>query len=143
MTHFLWLQGSSDANETRPDDYSAALERLIAKTKEGFPQSKFYVALATHCEPEAEDERIRQAQRKVVDPARNIFEGPNTDLYAAPEDRRDGCHFSAVGQEKVARAWRDLLQGPAPAQPTPDRDAAAPSSTQPSPDRDAAPSTAR
>lgn len=142
-THFLWLQGSSDANETRPDDYSAALGRLIAKTKEGFPHSKFYVALASYCEPDTEDERIRQAQRKVVDPARNVFEGPNTDLFVALEDRRDGCHFSATGQEKIARAWRDLLHGPSPAPSTPGRDPAASPSTEPSIDRDAAPAAAR
>lgn len=114
VTHFLWLQGAADANETKADDYIAALERLIAKTTEGFPQSKFYVALATHCEPGAEDERIRQAQRKVANPARNVFEGPNTDLFATSEDRRDGCHFSAAGQLKVARAWHDILRSPAP-----------------------------
>ena len=142
VTHFLWMQGPSDANETRPEAYSAALERLIAKTKEGFPQSKFYVALATYCEPGAEDERIRQAQRKAVDPARNIFEGPNTDLLVAAEDRRDGCHFSGTGQEKIARAWRDILLGHTPAKPTPERDTSPPSTAEPA-NPDAAPPTAR
>jgi lysophospholipase L1-like esterase len=110
-THFLWHQGESDAHVTQAADYVASLNRLIAATRRHFPDSSFYVSAATYCEARGGgDEALRAAQRSVVDPAKRIHAGPDTDRYIALEDRMDGCHFSGTGQRKVAREWAGVLK---------------------------------
>ena len=48
------------------------------------------------------DPRIREAQGSVIDPARRVCAGPDTDTLLALEERYDGCHFSKLGQERLA-----------------------------------------
>jgi hypothetical protein len=107
-THFLWHQGESDAHLTSPKIYRASLDRLVARTRSYFPDSIFLVSIATYCRSQI-DPDIQLAQRAAVDPARNIFAGPDTDAFTDPEDRLDGCHLSPIGQEKVANAWARAL----------------------------------
>ena len=49
---------------------------------------------------------IAAAQRRLVNPASGIVEGPNTD---AIRDRHDDCHMSETGLCKHAAAWVEAL----------------------------------
>ena len=110
-THFLWHQGESDAHTTRPEDYVRGMQRVIAATRRHFPDAAFYMSLATFCELRGgADPALHRAQRSIVDEGKRIFEGPDTDRYPALEDRYDGCHFSGIAQEKVARDWARLIR---------------------------------
>ena len=55
------------------------------------------------------DPRIREAQGSVIDPARRVYAGPDTDTLLALEERYDGCHFSKLGQERLAELWLRAL----------------------------------
>ena len=110
-THFLWHQGESDAHTTKPADYVRGMRQVIAAARRRFPEAAFHVSLATFCELRGgADPALHKAQRSIVDPGQRIFEGPDTDRYTALEDRYDGCHFSGVAQEKVARDWASLIR---------------------------------
>ena len=67
-----------------------------------------YVAQATLCDASGPVESIRVAQRSVIDPARGILAGPDTDAIGA-EDRFDGCHMAETGLIKHANLWVDAL----------------------------------
>jgi hypothetical protein len=43
------------------------------------------------------------------DPGANLKSGVNSDALLGDLDRFDDCHFSSSGEQKVARAWADLL----------------------------------
>jgi len=101
ITHFLWHQGEANWH-TDPDAYARELRRL-ADTAHTYAAAPFFVSVASVCNTPP-DPKIGAAQRSVIDPAAQILLGPNTDALAT-EDRRDGCHFSKLGQEKVARMW--------------------------------------
>lgn len=109
VTHFLWHQGESDA-ETPSESYAAALRSLIAGVRARFPKARFYVSIASHCYSGKRSESVRRAQMSVVDPGQHIYQGPDTDMFTAIEDRMDDCHFSGPGQEKIAAEWSRILR---------------------------------
>jgi len=109
VTHFLWHQGESDA-DTSSESYAAALRALIAGVRGRFPNAHFYVSIASHCFARKRSESVRRAQMSVVDPGRHIYQGPDTDMFTAIEDRMDDCHFSGPGQQKIAREWSRVLK---------------------------------
>lgn len=107
-THFLWQQGEADAS-LGTKDYAAHLAKVIDTTREFAPQAGFWIARSTVCNSRA-DNTVRAAQLALVSPTRRIYAGPDTDQLTAIEDRYDGCHFSMVGQEKVAAMWAAVLR---------------------------------
>lgn len=107
VTHFLWHQGEADAGITPPDDYARALQQLIARARRDFPAAGFWVAQASRCGSRV-DPRLRQAQARVVDRSARIFSGPDTDTIPR-EERFDGCHFGARGQERAALLWAQAI----------------------------------
>ncbi len=109
VTHFLWHQGEADSGKTSLENYRADLEVLIASTRTAFPNSAFWVSRASACPGRPADPRIREAQASVIDPSRRIFAGPDTDTLLALEERYDGCHFSKLGQERLAELWLRAL----------------------------------
>lgn len=109
VTHVAWMHGEADAGVTQPAVYRAELQKLIARTRAVFPGVKFYVSQTTHCFGVQRDEGIRAAQKAVVDAARGVLPGPDTDRFIAMEDRSDDCHLAEAGQAKVAREWARVL----------------------------------
>lgn len=105
ITHFFWHQGEADAFKLTSAQYAAALNNVIAKTKAAFPQSSFWVSIASICHGAA-DPNIQQAQRSVIGPG--VFQGPDTDRYDVSW-RWDGCHLNAEAQNLVANEWVRLL----------------------------------
>ena len=105
-THFLWHQGEADSR-LKADEYASELATVIAQARNVFPKSRFYVSQASLCR-EGTSPAVREGQRRVL--GNGVFPGPDTDRLDALEDRYDGCHFSMVGQEKIAEMWGAILK---------------------------------
>jgi hypothetical protein len=54
-------------------------------------------------------ERIEQAQRALVNPARGIFAGPDLDFINGKIGRWDGCHLSTYGLKVAAAQWKHYV----------------------------------
>jgi carbohydrate esterase-like sialic acid-specific acetylesterase len=105
-----WHQGEADANHTGMSaaEYSRYFRSMLRAVREKGVDAPVYVALATLCEeaphPFQNAAEIRRGQKNAVSIRDRILPGPDTDLIGI-EHRRDGCHFSASGQELAAQAW--------------------------------------
>lgn len=113
VTHFLWHQGEADNPKgAKPGidlaGYKRGMQQIIALTRAYFPESHFYLAVATRCFSFAPaSPELQAVQRSLVD-HHTVFLGPNTDEIEMV-DRYDDCHFSASGLEKHAEGWVNAL----------------------------------
>jgi hypothetical protein len=104
-----WHQGEANANHTpmTADEYRDRFRAMLRGVREAGIKAPVYVALATLCEdgphPFENSAQIRLGQKKLVS-TDSILPGPDTDQIGIAH-RRDGCHFSASGQELAARGW--------------------------------------
>jgi hypothetical protein len=107
---FALHRGESNANHTpmAADEYRGCFRSMLRGLRAAGVKAPIYVALATLCEdaphPFQNSAQIRLGQRKVVSIWDRVLPGPDIDQIGI-EHRRDGCHFSASGQELAARAW--------------------------------------
>ena len=113
-TAIIWHQGESDlALATSPEDYRRDFEAIVARLRAQWPQAPVFVSVATKCLPILRDWRadnaIATAQRQLVDPARGIYAGVDTDALFADPDRSDECHMAGSGQQKFAKAYAELI----------------------------------
>ena len=105
-----WHQGEADANHTDMSaaEYCAHFQSMLRALRDGGVKAPVYVALATLCEGEPHPYQnaveIRRGQKKAISIRDHVLPGPDTDLIGI-EHRRDGCHFSASGQELAAQSW--------------------------------------
>jgi hypothetical protein len=105
-----WHQGEANANHTRmtADEYCAHFRSILGGLRQAGVNAPVYVALATLCEDEPHPfqnrRQIRFGQKDLVSIRDGVLPGPDTDRIGI-EHRRDGCHFSASGQELAAQAW--------------------------------------
>jgi hypothetical protein len=111
-THDLklfWHQGESDAGRTSRADYKARFEAMLESIRENGIDAPIYVSVASRCYFTPPDPEIQLAQCELVDSAKGIFPGPNTDNLDN-SFRYDGCHFSNAGLEEFARLWIEQLK---------------------------------
>lgn len=117
ITHFLWHQGESDhplaENSLGPIDYESGMLEIISLTKQYFPNSKFFVSIATRCTNKSPNLLLQNIQRKITS-VNGVYLGPNTDNIG-DEDRYDGCHFSGAGIEKHSDGWVSAIKSEAKA----------------------------
>lgn len=115
-TQVLWHQGEAD-ERTPPDKYRAAFFSIFSTIRRNGVFAPIYVAQTSICGG-GPHESIRQIQRGLVDPSKNILAGPDTDQLGQ-EFRYDTCHFNAAGGERHAELWRQVLdpQEPSDRQP--------------------------
>jgi Carbohydrate esterase, sialic acid-specific acetylesterase len=105
-----WQQGEANANHTSmtADEYRDCFRAILRGVREAGVKAQVYVALATLCEndshPFQNSAEIRLGQKKLVSLGDRVLPGPDLDQIGI-EHRRDGCHFSASGQELAAQAW--------------------------------------
>jgi len=99
----LWHQGEFD-RATPPAEYGSDLSRVLAAIR-AVTAAPILVAQASICGGPDVVEGIRSAQHASVDPARDIYPGPDVDRFSSFEDRYDDCHLSPAGAAKVSRAW--------------------------------------
>ena len=110
-THVLWHQGEADAlYGTASDDYVARFNAFAGSLRSRGIAAPIYVAIAAYFGIPAgygpQQAVIAAAQRRLIEPAVGIFEGPCTD---AIRDRHDDCHMSETGLHKHAAAWVEAL----------------------------------
>ena len=105
-SHVLWHQGEANVGDNRMDYRTNFLDVFSVLRRHGI-YAPIYVAQTTVCVGKA-DEEVRAGQRGLVDPAKRIFAGPDTDQIAL-EDRYDGCHFSERGADRAAELWFKIL----------------------------------
>ena len=113
-TAIIWHQGESDLMiATPPEDYRRDFNAIVARLRARWPEVPVFVSVATKCLPMLRDWRadnaIAMTQRQLVDPARGIFAGVDTDALFADGDRSDECHMARSGQEKFASAYAALI----------------------------------
>lgn len=113
-TAIIWHQGESDlALATAPEAYRRDFDAIVARLRTQWSEAPVFVSVATKCLPMLRgwraDNAIATAQRRLVDPARGIFAGVDTDALLADGDRSDECHMARTGQEKFATAYAALI----------------------------------
>ena len=113
ITHFFWHQGEADnpiGGHSRLElaDYEVGMKKIIAQTKKYFPQSKFFVAIATRCDYSRPVSIPLQNIQRSLAKMNGVFVGPNTDNIGL-EDRYDDCHFSGNGLEKHSNSWLSAI----------------------------------
>jgi Carbohydrate esterase, sialic acid-specific acetylesterase len=121
VTHVLWVQGEIDyVKGTTEKDYRDGFVSLVSSLRSHGVAAPVYVAVATKCLGSSNggtrfhsaDNPVARAQLALPDPAANLRSGVNSDALLGDLDRFDDCHFSSSGEQKVAKAWADLLSSP-------------------------------
>jgi len=112
ITHVLWHQGEVDfIIKTGEDDYQRMFGSLLASLRDQGVDAPTFVSVATQCAPDwIADNPIARAQKALPSRQQRLFAGVDTDKLVGVADRYDTCHFGAGGQEKFARAWRDIIK---------------------------------
>jgi len=124
---FLWHQGESDArvDGSNPDDlkkvqnqksesrqlglskksYADALQKVVDKTKQYFPDSYFGIALVSRCSNKNQWEPIREGQREIANKNKNTFVSADSDKIYTEKTRYDKCHFSKEGAQELGNEY--------------------------------------
>ena len=120
VTHVLWVQGEIDyVKGTNENDYRNRFVSLVTSLRSHGVAAPVYVAVATKCLGKSNggtrfhstDNPVSRAQLALPDPRLNLWNGVNSDALLGDLDRYDDCHFSSSGEQKVAKAWAELLSG--------------------------------
>jgi hypothetical protein len=131
-THVLWHQGEEDAlygrNESWPPnrepatgipekdpealarDYQTAFNAIVDTLRRAGIAAPIFVARASYRFGSI-NPAVRRAQGRLIDPARGIFAGPDTDSIGA-FGRYDDLHMNAIGLELHAELWLAALREP-------------------------------
>jgi len=107
----MWHQGESDTLAgTSEEEYYDKLQQLIQSIRNEGNNSPFYVSVATFHTGKTSIP-IQNAQREIVDPSKNILQGPNTDNLIGDKYRRieDYVHFTSEGLNNFANLWVNVL----------------------------------
>jgi hypothetical protein len=118
VTHVLWVQGEIDyVKGTNEKDYRDRFMSPVSSLRSHGVAAPVYIAIATKClgainggtRFHSADNPVARAQLALPDPVANLKSGVNSDALLGDLDRYDDCHFGSSGEQKVARAWADLL----------------------------------
>ncbi len=119
VTHVFWVQGEADYVEgTGTDAYKQRFLSLVDTLRAQKVTAPVYVSIATKClEPSnggfkshASDNPVSRAQMELSTmAAEGLRRGVNIDALLDEVDRYDDCHIGGGGEQKVAKAWADLL----------------------------------
>jgi hypothetical protein len=118
VTHVLWVQGEIDyVKGTNEKDYRDRFLSLVSSLRSHGVAAPVYIGVATKClgasnggtRFHSADNAVARAQLALPDPGANLRSGVNSDALLGDLDRYDDCHFGSSGEQKVARAWADLL----------------------------------
>jgi lysophospholipase L1-like esterase len=107
--YVFYFQGEADAlRNMGAEAYRRGLETLVGELRAGGVQAPILVSRTSWLPRMRANEEIRKAQAAVVDPARGVLAGPDTDQFGYAW-RYDGLHFSDDGLMLVSRAWVEAL----------------------------------
>ncbi len=104
----LWQQGEQDRGGD-PAAYGKKLSDVIGLIRSQAADARIFIAQASFCEG-APDANIVAVQAAAIDPAHQIYPGPDTDQFGS-DFRADGCHFNARGAAAEVLAWSKALDG--------------------------------
>ena len=108
-THLFWHQGEADnAKNTAKSVYQERFLKMLGSIRQRGVDAPIYISKATRYKSKGPNEQLRQAQAELVDAARGIFAGPDTDALGAAY-RYDGTHFGDVGLGAFADLWLEKL----------------------------------
>ena len=100
---FLWHQGETDAiQKVSKEAYFDTLAKIIIRSQEKFPESKFGVSIATKC-GESSSKDIQEAQYRATHMP-NVFKAADSDSFPS-KYRFDGCHLNMEGAHKLAQQY--------------------------------------
>ena len=88
--------------------YKNALNEIVQRTFEEFPDSYFGIALVSHAPCLKSNELwqpIREAQKEVAMSNARSFISADSDQISGPTNRYDTCHFSAEGAKKLSEEY--------------------------------------
>jgi hypothetical protein len=105
VTDVVWHQGEGDvAMYTRTNTYVNKFESLMHTLARAGVDAPYFMSIASLCFDIGAPSKnwVPDAQRTLIESHGNIVLGVNTDEVVPLEDRHDGCHFGARGQERVA-----------------------------------------
>ena len=107
---FLWHQGENDSQFiTKKSIYKDALQLVIKRTNDYFPESFFGIAIASKCK-KYESNLIREAQIETTELNKNIFISANSDEIVGKSLRYDGCHFNAEGANILGEKYYESIK---------------------------------
>jgi hypothetical protein len=118
VTHVLWVQGEIDyVKGTNEKDYRDRFLSLVSSLRSHGVAAPVYIGVATKClgatnggtRFHSANNAVARALLALPDPNANLRSGVNSDALLGDLDRYDDCHFGSSGEEKVARAWAELL----------------------------------
>ncbi len=119
-SYLLWHQGEAEANNTQmsKEEYMNRFHNMLSGIRALGIDAPIFVPRATLCEtwpyqtspsPHFDNRgTIRAAQAALVDPARGILAGPDTDVIGINE-RNAGCHFDIEGNKRHVSLWFTAL----------------------------------
>jgi Carbohydrate esterase, sialic acid-specific acetylesterase len=125
VTHTLWDQGERDyVIGTSETIYYQKFISIVDSLRDHGITSPVFVSVASKCLAStclgvsnggtrfhSANNAIVRAQLALPNTQKGIRSGVNTDALLDELDRYDDCHFSSSGEQKVAKAWADLLLG--------------------------------
>lgn len=114
ITHMFWVQGGSEprtrGNAANRDSYRRNFLAMLKSIREQGVRAPVYVAISTFNDTGFIPD-IQEAQRLLVDPARGILAGPDTDrFYLDPKNAWEQVHLSHTGLDASARAWLEAIR---------------------------------
>lgn len=115
VTDVIWHHGETDRRQFTPGNIYADMFRSLAATLRQSTDAPIYLAIASRCDKKNDTafeypNVITRAQLGLIAEGAAL-PGPNTDELVLAEDRYDGCHFAASGQEKAAAAFVASISG--------------------------------
>ena len=110
VTEVLWHQGEADyAVGTSAGTYAQSFDSLVGTLRDAGVQAPIFTAIATKCVADwTKDNPTADGQRAILQ-REGVHLGADTDALLDGQDRRDGCHMTASGQEKTAAAFAQAI----------------------------------
>ena len=103
-THLFWHQGEAD-EMTSIDQYKNRFHRMLNSIRQEKTDAPIFVSIASRLR-KGVSVKVQQAQSELIDPARRIYLGPNTDTLGNDwRNSVDQTHFSEKGLQKFAEMW--------------------------------------
>ena len=118
VTHVLWVQGEINyVIGTSEKDYRDRFMSLVESLRSVGVSAPIYVSVASKCLGKSNggtnthslDNPVSRAQKSLPNIGVGLKQGVDSDVLLDRLDRYDECHFSATGEQKVAKAWAGLL----------------------------------
>ena len=107
----LFHQGESNHSEDGVINYYSGFSDFLQNLEKRGIKVPVYLSRASFC-PNRYPVNIEltDIQNKLIGDYARVHAGPNSDLLVSKIDRRkDNCHFSLAGNQKLAKMWVEAI----------------------------------